>query len=306
VGTPGAEVLTRRLILLGALAAASLALAACGGGGSSTTDAPDGGSAVLASAAQATRDAGSSKVAFTLTSELPTEVSAEPVTFTGEGEFDYANRTGTVSYDFSDLLASFGQTSSEPVEIRFLGDVFYMRFPLISQFLPGAKEWIEFDVNSLGAESGIDLSQLQQLGQSDPSQALDYLRATGSVEEVGSEQIDGFETTHYAGTIQLDAVVEQVPADQREAVRKAIDQLKEQTGLTEIPVDVWVDGDGLVRKMSFTYTAKVPVGDETQDASSTVTMEFSDYGVDVNVEAPPADEVTNLAELSGLSGGSTS
>ena len=81
-------------------------------------------------------------------------------------------------------------------------------------------------------------------------QALDYLRATGSVEEVGTEEIGGVETTHYQGSIMLDSVVEQVPADQQEAVRKAIEKLKKQTGLTEIPVDVWVDGDGLLRRMS--------------------------------------------------------
>ena len=100
--------------------------------------------------------------------------------------------------------------------MRFLGNVFYMKFPLLAAFLPGAKEWIEFDLESLGEDAGIDLSQLQQLGQSDPSQALDYLRATGQVEEVGTEQVDGVETTHYTGTIRLDAVAEQVPADQRE------------------------------------------------------------------------------------------
>ncbi len=261
--------------------------------GGSSNETPDGGSAVLASAAETTRDAGSSKVAFTLTTELPPEVSEEPVTLTGEGVFDYANRTGQVSYDFSRPPGHrFGQTSSDPVEIRFLDNVFYMKFPLLSAFMPNAKEWIEFDLESLGAEAGIDLSQLEQLGQGDPSQALDYLRATGSVEEVGTEEIGGVETTHYQGSIMLDSVVEQVPAEQQEAVRKAIEKLKKQTGLTEIPVDVWVDGDGLLRRMSFTYTAKVPVGGETQDASSTVTMEFSDYGIEVDVEAPPADEVT--------------
>ena len=202
---------------------------------SSASEAPDGGGAVLASAAEATREAGSSQVAFTLTTELPAEVAQDPVTFTGEGEFDYTSRSGRVAYDFSDLLATFGQTSSEPVEMRFLDNVFYMKFPLLSAFLPGAKEWIEFDLESLGEDAGIDLSQLQQLGQSDPSQALDYLRATGQVEEVGTEEVDGVETTHYTGTIRLDAVAEQVPADQRDAVREAIEKLKKQSGLDRDP-----------------------------------------------------------------------
>ena len=37
-----------------------------------------------------------------------------------------------------------------------------------------------------------------------------------------------------------------------------------------------------------------------------MTMEFSDYGIEVDVEAPPADEVTSLAELMAQAGDSTS
>ena len=48
----------------------ALVLAACGGSGSSN-ETPDGGSAVLASAVEIDAERGSSKVAFTLTTELP-------------------------------------------------------------------------------------------------------------------------------------------------------------------------------------------------------------------------------------------
>lgn len=300
--------LHRRVMGVVPVALVALVLAACGGGGGGeVATTPDGGNAVLASAAEQTRSAGSSKVSFNLVTDLPKAISEKPVTFTGDGVFDYANRTGEVTYDFSELFKSLGQNSNDPVEMRFLPDVFYMKFPLITNFLPDAGPWLKFDLNTLSQEGGIDLSQLQQLGQSDPSQALDYLRATGSVETVGTEQLDGVETTHYKGTIELDKVADQVPAESQEQVRKAIDQLKKQTGLTEIPTDVWVDADGLVRKMTFTYTAKVPVpGEDTQDATSTVTMVFSDFGVDVNVEAPPADQVTDLAALTALAGGSSS
>ena len=68
--------------------------------------------------------------------------------------------------------------------------------------------------------------------------------------------------------------------------------------MTEIPIDVWVDGDDLVRRMTLDYTAKVAgSGWTTKTRASTVTMEFYDYGAEVDVQPPPADEVTNLAEL---------
>ncbi len=298
-----------RALLAAAAAASALVVAACGGGQESApapTTAAQGAAGVLVSAAADTADAGTSKVAFTFTTQLPPAVQPEPVTFTGQGVFDYANRKGKVTYDFGELFASLGlPAADDPVEAIFDGTVMYMKFPLLSAFLPDAKPWIKLDPATLGAETGFDLSQLQQLGQSDPTQFLDYLRATSeTVEEVGTEQVGGVDTTHYRGTIELDRVADQVPPDQQEQVRAALDKLIEQTGTAEIPVDVWVDGDGLVRKAELTYTAEIQVpGSEPEQSESVVTMEFSDFGTAVEVEPPPADQVTDLAELS-LMGGS--
>jgi len=294
----------RKLLAAVAAAAGALVVAACGGGGHESAPPPATGAqeaaGVLVSAASDTANAGSSKVAFTFTTQLPPEVQQEPVTFTGEGAFDYVNRKGKVTYDFGELFSSLGlPAGDDPVEAIFDGAVMYMKFPLLSAFLPDAKPWLKLDPATLGAQAGLDLSQLQQLGQSDPAQLLDYLRATSeTVEEVGSEEIGGVDTTHYRGTVQLESVADQVPPDQQEQVRAAIEKLIEQTGTTEIPVDVWVDGDGLVRKAELTYTAKIQVpGSEPQETESVVTMEFSDFGTAVEVEPPPADQVTDLAEL---------
>jgi hypothetical protein len=297
--------------LLAALAAAgALAAGACGGSAPESAPAPpagtEGAAGALVSAAAETASAGSSRVAFTFTTRLPPDVQQEPVTFTGEGAFDYANRKGRVTYDFGELFASLGlPAADDPVEAIFDGTVLYMKFPLLSAFLPDAKPWIKLDPATLGAETGFDLSQLQQLGQSDPTQFLDYLRATSeTVEQVGTEQVGGVDTTHYRGTIELDRVADQVPPDQQEQVRAALDKLIEQTGTAEIPVDVWVDGDGLVRRAELTYTAEIQVpGSDPEQSESVVTMEFSDFGTAVEVEPPLADQVTDLAELS-LTGGS--
>jgi hypothetical protein len=295
----------RRVAFALAAAAAAAAFTACGGGSGEDAAPPattggESSAGVLASAASETASAGSSRIGFTFTTQLPPAVQDEPVAFTGEGIFDYENRKGQVTYDFSELFASLGlPDSQEPVEAIFDGAVMYLKFPLLSAFLPDAKPWIKLDPATLGENAGLDLSQLQQLGQSDPSQLLDYLKATSEgVEEVGVEQVDGVETTHYRGTIQLDKVADQVPPEQQEQVRAAIEKLVEQAGTTEIPVDVWVDGDGLVRKLELTYTASVQVpGSDPEEAESVVTMEFSDFGTAVEIEPPPADQVTDLAEL---------
>jgi hypothetical protein len=50
----------------------------------------------------------------------------------------------------------------------------------------------------------------------------------------------------------------------------------------EAPVEVWIDDDGVVRRISM------------DDASGNVTFEFSDFGAEVDIEPPPADEVMDF------------
>jgi hypothetical protein len=285
---------------------AVLALAACGGGsgGDASDDATTAAATtapaenVLAAAASSAADSGSSRVAFTITTQIPQQEG--PVTFTGEGEFDYATRRGRVTYDFSDLLGSLGQDAeTEPAEIILDGNVFYMNFPLLSGLVPGGKPWIKFDLEALGEEEGIDLSQLDQLGQSDPAATLDYLRAAGSIEEVGTEEIRGVETTHYTGVVDLRKTVELAPEAAREQIQQAIDQLVEQTGSGELPVDVWIDANGLPAKLQY----EVSVSADGSDTTTVIAMEFFDWGTEVVVEPPPADEVTDIAELAASGSG---
>jgi hypothetical protein len=295
---------TRLALLLTALLA-TLVLAACGGGsGGDETTSPSGTSAsgadaVLVAAATKASDAGSSKVKFAATTDIPGQEA--PVVLTGEGEFDYAAQKGRLTYDLSDLFAAAGQDiGSEPAEIVVDGTVFYMKFPALSSLLPGAKEWIKFDLATLGKESGFDLAQLQQLNQGDPAATLEYLRATGDVEEVGQEDLDGVETTHYRATVDVDKAIEQAPAESRAALQAQIDQLK-AAGLEKLPIDVWIDGDGLPRK--FTYD--VTVDTNGQKVRTVVEMELTDYGVEVEVTPPPADQVTDFSELASQLGATT-
>jgi hypothetical protein len=298
----------RRFSLSGvlAVAAVALALAACGGssssGGTTITTSSGAGEAVLASAAAATQNAGSSKVAFTFTTTLPESLGGKSLMFTGSGAFDYANRRGTVSYDMAALFSQLGVPGSDkPVEARYEGTVFYMRIPFLSSLLPGGKPWLKVDLNALGSLKGLNLGSLQQLGQSDPTQLLDYLRATApDVQKVGEEDVDGVSTTHYHGTVQLSKVPGYAPEDQRAQVQQAIDQLIQQTGTRELPTDVWIDGDGLVRKMTVSFTANVSDSNGgTVRTKSSIEMGFSDYGTAVNVEIPSDDQVTDLATLAG-------
>jgi LppX_LprAFG lipoprotein len=293
----------RRSPLFLVLLALVLALPACGGddggnggGGGGVAADPDASpQEKVAAAAEATTGSGSSKLSFSATVQVPAEGGTQDVQFTGEGEFDYEGRRGRLTYDLTELLEAQGQEGADgEAEIVFDGTVFYMRFPTLESSLPEGKTWVRFDLQEIGEQEGIDLSQLSQLNQ-DPAQMLDYLRATSSeIEEVGQEEVRGDQTTHYRATIDLDKVPDQAPEDQREGVRASIEALKEQLGTSTMPVEVWIDEDGRLRR--FTQSVPSPGGDVE------VTMELYDFGTDVEIDTPPEDETVDFIELLGQGG----
>ena len=92
----------------------------------------------------------------------------------------------------------------------------------------------------------------------------------------GEEKVDGTDTKHYSFTVDSAGLAESLGADSTKGMPKTIDQ------------DIWVDADGLLRK------AEVGMGD-----MGTVEMMLSKHGEDVTIEAPPADQVTDMPSMAG-------
>jgi hypothetical protein len=277
----------RRALALLVVPAAVLALAACGGGEEPSVEPGE----AVAAAATNTAEAGSSKIAFTATFGVPTGAEGEVTegALSGEGEFDYENRRGRLTVDLGDLLSEAGLPGDASFELLLDGTVLYVNFPLLTAFVPDAKEWLKVDLEQAAGIGGLDLSQL---GGNDPTRYLEYLQATGAeVEEIGSEEVRGVETTHYSATVDLEEALELVPEDQRASVQALID-----AGTTALPLDTWVDGDGLVRRID----VEVPAGES--GGTGNVTMDLFEFGLDVEIEPPPADQVTDVSELEGLAG----
>jgi len=65
-------------------------------------------------------------------------------------------------------------------------------------------------------------------------------------------------------------------------------------GTKAIPVTVWLDADGYVRKLEESLSAQVP-GTGTVDLK--IAAHLSDFGTPVSVTPPAADETTDLATL---------
>ena len=66
-----------------------------------------------------------------------------------------------------------------------------------------------------------------------------------------------------------------------------------------MPVEVWIDGDNLVRRMRQSFEgAQMDAGVQVD---MTTTTELYDFGTTVNVEEPPADQVVDFQDVLGQS-----
>jgi hypothetical protein len=270
-----------------ALLCLALAAAACGGSSTASTSGTDTSSnsaqSAVASAGSKSSGAGSAKASF-----KADFTGATSGTMTGEGEF--SQREGHLTLDMSGLGG--GLFAGGQAELVFSDLVYYMKLPSGSGLpLPPGKEWVKLDLKKLGESTGLDLGQLTQLSQSDPSQALDFLQgASDDFHEVGTDDVRGAPTTHYAGTIDLAKAAENAPAAIAEQYRK----LAELAPSSKVPMDVWVGEDGYVHKLRFEQKL-------TEGASMTMEEELYDFGANVDVSAPPEDQVVDLTQFLGQS-----
>jgi len=168
----------------------------------------------------------------------------------------------------------------------------YVDAPFLSSRLPGGATWVKLDLTKAGTSIGGNLGQLTAPATQNPAQLLDVLRQIGQVDVVGTETIDGVSTTHYHGTIDL----AKAAAKAGRGAQAALGALIAQGAPGEVPVDVWIGDDGLVRqfKLSYGMTAGgTPL-------SLALTFGIGDYGTDVSVTPPPADQVFDVTAFAQL------
>lgn len=281
-----------------ALLALTVTASACGGGsGAPESGSGSAGDAVLV-AAKKTTESGSSKIAMTA------EFKAAETSFSmsGEGVFDYAGQAGRMTFK---LMGDEIPDAFSGYDMIFTAGVVYMKFPdEFSQYLPGLKPWIKMDLDELAKQSELNLPGFNSFTNQDPTSALAFMRGAKNVKAEGKESIRGEITTHYSMTIDMKQATAEFPEDSRAALQDLIDK----TGLKEIPMDAWIDGDGRVRRMRFAMDlskiGEVAGGIEAGQAGvMTIGMDLFDFGTEVDVSAPPADQTSDYAELAKLGSG---
>ena len=243
----------------------------------------------IAQAPAATQEEQSAQIAM----EMVMTGGQQDVTVTAEGAVDFAEQRMTMTMKMGEELAGAGLG-----EIRMItdGTTVYMEMPNAQDLgLPTA--WVKMDVEDMTGMQG--MGELQQMSN-DPTKSMDMLRGVSDdVTEVGSEEVRGEPTTHYEAVIDLEKARDQAPEEAQAFLQQQIDVL----GASTMPVDVWIDEEGRLRRqridVDMSKAAETMPG---APSNMSVTIDMFDFGAPVDAEPPPADEVTDLAEMQGGAG----
>ncbi|MFJ7776561.1 LppX_LprAFG lipoprotein [Streptomyces yangpuensis] len=175
------------------------------------------------------------------------------------------------------------QKPGEKVQIRLLDGAMYM----------GTEgKWLKFDLKALAPEQAKQLDSLgsAQQGQN-PADTADSLSAAKDLKKVGDETIDGQKTTHLSGTVSVDELRSRSAASAPEAKERQEKNLAalDAQGIKTLTMDLWIDENDQAKQV------------RTRGAGTSgpldVTVKFLDVNKPVEVTAPPAEQVIDLAEM---------
>jgi hypothetical protein len=185
-----------------------------------------------------------------------------------------------------------------------IGDITYSELPA-DEGLPAGKRWVQYGgEDDFDSEAFFEQSQQQNadddgemsssmiiFGTPEPEvdDYLNYLRENSEPERIGEEDIRGVPTTHYRGELNVRSRIE---ADlETEGWKSAnIERYLESIEETRRVIDVWVDSEGRARRV--VTTEETPGADE----GWVTTTEYFDFGLEAEIQAPPAAEVLESEE----------
>jgi hypothetical protein len=216
------------------------------------------------------------------------------------GEFDNATGDSSFTLDMSGMAAAASTDESIPpgmgdmfgeMEIRTIGDTSYMRFGLFSM-LGVTTDWVSMPATDAG-----DMASSFGAGPTNPE---DLMKAWGdaawtNVEDLGTESIRGVNTTHYRAVVDVAGMMQAADAQAQSELQSL------GTMPDTLPLDFWLGDDNVIHKMVMQFDGS---GDSANGfGSMTMTWEMYDFGADITIEAPPADQVTDGNDLAGMFGG---
>ncbi|MFF4366666.1 LppX_LprAFG lipoprotein [Streptomyces sp. NPDC001594] len=211
------------------------------------------------------------------------DITSLHYTMTGTAEGQPVNMDASMrlkpSVAMSMKISAPGQESAE---IRLLDGTMYM----------GSEgQWLKFDMKSADPQAAKQLDGLgaDSSGENPGDRAGDLMGAK-DLKTLGEENIDGVKTRHVAGTVtveQMKASLATLSPDAKARQEKSVQKL-EGEGIKAMNIDMWIDEND--------HTKQVRTRAEATKGPMDMTIKFLDYNKPVDISAPPADQVMDLAQ----------
>ncbi|MEV6106304.1 LppX_LprAFG lipoprotein [Streptomyces sp. NPDC051940] len=210
-------------------------------------------------------------LSFTMKGKAP---GADGGEFSGEASMDVKSEAMQMTMT--------GGNPPEDIEIRVVDKVMYLKG---GEPVDG-KSWLKFDMTKAEEGDGVTSATTDQ----NPIDSSSFMTASKDLKKVGEETIDGVQTTHYTGTVTLADLRKSLDGDaeakkRREKTLDAYDKL----GMDKLTMDMWIDKDD--------HTKQVRVQGTTKEGPLDTTITFGELNKPVEVKAPPASEVMDLAKM---------
>ncbi|WP_405624152.1 DUF1396 domain-containing protein [Streptomyces sp. NBC_00076] len=192
-------------------------------------------------------------------------------------------------------MTALDQGADGSAEIRLVDKAMYIGGGAAAAKEMDGKSWLKFDMSGLG-DKGLG-EGAPGAGQADQNPATQSTFLTGAkdVKKVGTETVEGTETTRYSGVVTLedlkaalkdkDKGKDKATRERREKSIKQYDML----GVDELTMDMWVDGDD--------HTKQFRLRGDADKGKLDMTITFLEYNKPVSVTAPPAKDTMDLAEM---------
>ena len=198
------------------------------------------------------------------------EAGSFSFTTTSDSAGQAQEMTGEARFGDGGIEMKATGTGAQAMEMILVDKAMYMK----SEAFGTGDKWLKIDLSDPNSLFGM-------IGKAtDPEVMFRAMESPKKLELIGSEDVDGVATNHYRITMDPTQYLEamEFPAAMADMLPK------------ELVTDMWVDADNLPRK--FTQTVEVQAPGGGAPTSSTTEGTYGDFGTDVEVEAPPASEVT--------------
>ncbi len=187
-----------------------------------------------------------------------------------------------------EIPAEFADMFGE-MEVRTIGDTSYLRFGMFAM-LGVETEWVSMPANEAGSTAA-------SFGAS-PVNPADIMSTFGpgvsDPQDLGRETIRGVETTHYAVLVDIEKMMTEADPEALEE----LEGLGTDLPAGDLPVNFWIGDDGNIYRFSMEFDGAVTP--EADFESMTMIWEMFDFGADIEIMAPPADQVTDGSNLAGM------